>query len=248
MMQPLPHTMTVRFLACGDTALVVEFGARIDRALNEHVLRLNAAVRAARIPGVLETVPTFRSLMVHYDPLGTESAAVAAAIERLLEHDPGTQRTVKRWRVPACYTAPHSPDLAEVARRTRLSEAEVVRRHSAARYQVYMVGFSPGFPYMGDLPQELTLPRRTDPRVRVPRGAIAIAAGMTAIYPVESPGGWHLIGATPLRLFDLAWPQPALFAAGDEVQFEPIEPEAFEDIQAAVSANRYRVPCETIAA
>ena len=240
--------MSVRFLPCGDTALVVEFGARIDRALNARVLRLNAAVRAARIPGIVETVPTFRSLMVHYDPVSTESGSVAAAIERLLEHDAATQRTVKRWRVPACYRAPHAPDLEDVAQRTGLTAAEVVRRHSAARYQVYMVGFSPGFPYLGDLPQELALPRRTDPRVRVPRGSIAIAAGMTAIYPVESPGGWHLIGATPVRLFDLAWPQPALFAAGDEVEFESIDAAAFGDIQAAIAADRYRVPCETIVA
>lgn len=239
--------MSARFLCCGDTALVVEFGARIDRVLNERVLRFNAAVRAARIPGVVETVPTFRSLMVHYDPLVTASATVTAALGRLLDHDPGTARRARRWRIPACYSARHGPDVEEVARRTGLGTAEVVRLHHATRYRVYMVGFSPGFPYMGDLPEPLTLPRRTDPRVRVPAGSIAIAAGMTAVYPVESPGGWHLIGATPARLFDVSWPQPALLAAGDEVNFEPIDEREFDAIQKAVAAGSYGIPCETVA-
>jgi KipI family sensor histidine kinase inhibitor len=237
--------MSVRFLPSGDTALVVEFGARIDRGLSARVLRLNAAVRAARIPGVVETVPTFRSLMVHYDPLLTDGATVTAAIRPLLDRISGEARQTKLWRIPACYTERHGPDLEEVARRTGLESAEVVRLHSSVRYLVYMVGFSPGFPYLGDLPHPLALPRRTDPRVRVPAGSIAIAAGMTAVYPVESPGGWHLIGATPVRLFDLTWPRPALLAAGDEVTFEPIDSAQFDKIQAAVAAGRYRVPCET---
>jgi KipI family sensor histidine kinase inhibitor len=239
--------MNVRFLCCGDSALVVEFGTSIDRTLNDRVLRLNAAVRAARIAGLVETVPTFRSLLVHYDPLLTDSSAVRAAIERLLHYEHDAPRHARLWRIPACYTAPHAPDLEEIAQRTGLAAAEVVRLHSERRYHVYMVGFSPGYPYMGDVAEQLALPRRTDPRVRVPRGSIAIAAGMTAIYPVESPGGWHLIGATPLRLFDPAWPQPALLAAGDEVLFEPIDNAAFEEIRTAVAENGYRVRCESVA-
>lgn len=238
--------MNVRFLCCGDSALVVEFGAHIDQGLNDRVLRFNNAVRAARIPGIVETVPTFRSVMIHYDPLHTESAAVQAALERLLDSEGSVPRSARLWRIPVCYTPAHAPDLEEVARRTGLAPAQVVRLHSERRYRVYMVGFSPGYPYMGDLAQRLTLPRRTDPRLRVPRGSIAIAAGMTAIYPVESPGGWHLIGATPLRLFDLARSPPALLAAGDEVLFEPIEAGTFEEIRAAVAAGDYRVSCETV--
>jgi KipI family sensor histidine kinase inhibitor len=238
--------MSVRFLACADSALSVEFGTRMERALNDRVLRLNQAVRSARIEGVLETVPTFRSLTVHYDPLRTDGAAVRAAIERLLDQAHAVPRNARLWRIPACYTAPHCPDLDEVAQRTGLTAAEVVRLHSERRYHVYMVGFSPGYPYMGDLAPQLVLPRRTDPRVRVPRGSVAIAAGMTAIYPVESPGGWHLIGATPLRLFDPAWPQPALLAAGDEVRFEPIDLGTFEEIAAAVAGDRYRARWETV--
>src|SRR5688572_2245595 len=121
--------MTVRFLPSGDTALVVEFGDRIDRALNARVLRLNAAVRAACLPGVVETLPTFRSLMVHYDPLQTASAALVKSIERLLDEGVAQCREVKRWRIPACYESQHGPDLAEVAERAGLSTGEVIRLH-----------------------------------------------------------------------------------------------------------------------
>jgi inhibitor of KinA len=238
--------MSVRFLPSGDTAIVVEFGDRIDRALNERVLRLSTLVRAAKLPGVVETLPTYRSLMVHYDPLVTDNASVIAAIARLLDRGPGGPRQQRLWRVPACYEASHAPDLADVARRTGLGTDEIVRLHSGTRFQIYMIGFSPGFPYMGDLPESLVLPRRADPRIRVPPGSIAIAGGMTSIYPVESPGGWHLIGATPIRLFDVRWPRPALLSPGDMVSFEPVATRDFDAIHAAVAANAYKVPCEAI--
>ncbi|MBI4193810.1 MAG: 5-oxoprolinase subunit PxpB [Betaproteobacteria bacterium] len=236
--------MSVRFLPAGDTAIVVEFGDGIDRALNERVLRLGALVRDAGLPGVIETLPTFRSLMIHYDPLVTCGENVVAAIGDLLDHGVSGPRQSKLWRIPACYAATHAPDLEDVARRTGLGTGEIIRLHSNTRFQIYMIGFSPGFPYMGDLPQPLVLPRRTDPRVRVPAGSVAIAAGMTSIYPVESPGGWHLIGATPVRLFDLRWPRPALLSPGDAVTFEPIDAREFELIHAAVATDTYVVPCE----
>jgi KipI family sensor histidine kinase inhibitor len=238
--------MSVRFLPAADRAIVVEFGDRIDRDLNERVLRLSALVRAAELPGVVETLPTFRSLMVHYDPLVTDGESVVAAIGTLLDRSPGESRRSKLWRIPACYGAHHAPDLASVAQRTGLETAEVIRLHSSMRFQVYMIGFSPGFPYLGELPERLVLPRQTDPRLRVPAGSIAIATNMTAIYPVESPGGWHLIGATPVRLFDLRWPRPALLSPGDTVQFEPITVREFDAIRAAVVADSYQVPCEAI--
>lgn len=240
--------MDVRFLVAGDTAVVVEFGDRVDRELNDRVLRLSALVRASNTAGVIESVPTYRSLMVHYDPLTTDSASVIGAIEKLLDESGGVTRQAKLWRIPACYAASLAPDLAEVARRTALDEEEVVRLHAETCFHVYMIGFSPGFPYMGDLPQSLALPRREDPRVKVPAGSIAIAAGMTAIYPVESPGGWHLIGATPIRLFDSRLARPALLSPGDKVRFEPISASEFDAIGAQVAANAYGVTCETIAA
>lgn len=226
--------------------MVVEFGDHVDRALNERVLHLSTLVHEANLPGIVETLPTFRSLMVHYDPLVTDSANVTAALERLLERSSGGQACSRLWRIPACYAASHAPDLMEVAQRTGLGADEVIRLHSTTRFYVYMIGFSPGFPYMGDLPEQLVLPRRVDPRVRVPAGSIAIATGMTSIYPVESPGGWHLIGATPVRMFDLRWPQPALLSPGDWVSFEPVDAREFDAIRAAIAANTYEVPCESV--
>lgn len=240
--------MNVRFLPAGDTALVVEFGDHIDRELNDRVLRLSALVRASNMPGVVETVPTFRSLMVHYDPLAADSASLIAAIEKLLDSRRSETKPRKLWRVPACYALSHAPDLEEVAQRTGLSVEEVVRLHSGTRFHIYMIGFVPGYPYMGDLPAALALPRRVDPRIRVAAGSIAIAANMTAIYPLESPGGWHLIGATPIRLFDLRRPRPALLSPGDAVRFEPVTVREFDAVRTAVAADAYRVPCETMAA
>lgn len=238
----------MRFLPAGDSAVIVEFGDRIDRLLSERVLRLSALVRAAKLPGVIETVPTFRSLMVHYDPFATDSASLTVAIENLLDSGRSEAKPVTLWRIPACYAASHAPDLAEVAQRTGLGMEEIVGLHSNTRFHIYMLGFVPGFPYMGDLPEAMVLPRRADPRVRVPPGSIAIATSMTAIYPLESPGGWHLIGATPIRLFDPRRSRPALLSAGDAVRFEPITVREFDAIRAAVAADTYQVPCETTAA
>ncbi len=240
--------MHVRFLVAGDTALAVEFGDRIDRELSERVLRLSAAVRASNTPGIVETVPTYRSLMVHYDPLATDSARIVAAVENLLDAAPEAAKETKLWRIPASYAAAHAPDLEAVAERTGLTPAEVVRLHAGACFHVYMIGFVPGFPYLGDLPASLVLPRREDPRVKVPAGSIAIAGNMTAVYPIESPGGWHLIGATPVRLFDMRSPRPSLLRPGDQVRFEPVDAREFDAIRAAVEAGAYEVPCETVRA
>lgn len=240
--------MHVRFLVSGDTAVVVEFGDRIDRALSDRVLRLSSLVRAANPRGLVETVPTCRSLMVHYDPLAIDSETIIAEIEKLIDQTGGTTQQAKLWRIAACYAESHAPDLAEVAERTGMSAEEVIRVHVETCFHVYMIGFSPGFAYMGDLPQSLALPRRVDPRIKVPAGSIAIAAGQTGIYPVESPGGWHLIGATPIRLFDLRSTRPSLLSAGDKVRFDPIGASEFDDIAAAVAADAYQVPSATIAA
>jgi KipI family sensor histidine kinase inhibitor len=238
--------MTVRFLSAGDRALVVEFGDRIDRALSEDVLRLNAIIRSDGLTGVVETVPTFRSLIVHYDPLVTARADLELAVRRLLGRGAGARAGATLWRVPVCYEGELAPDLAEVARLTGLRPDEVVGLHSAQSYHVYMLGFLPGFPYLGDLPSQLALPRRADPRVRVPAGSVSIATTLTAIYPYESPGGWHLIGTTPICLFDLTRPRPALLAPGDIVRIEPIDPASFASIKEAADGGDYRVASEPV--
>lgn len=184
---------------------------------------------------------------MHYDPLVTSAEPLVAVIREFLAGEAQPPHSARVWRVPACYEEHCAPDLADVARTKGLSISEVVRLHSEVRYHVYMVGFVPGYPYIGDLPAELALPRRTNPRVRVPAGSIAIATQMTAIYPIESPGGWHLIGATPVRLFDPSWERPALLSPGDAVQFEPISWFEYQRVRHAVTAGAYTVPCERLA-
>ena len=233
--------MSIKVLNSGDSALVVEFGDRIDRVINDRVLALRARVDAAGIPGVVETVPTFRSLMVHYDPLRVAAVELTKAIETLFAGAAAADQVRRHWRVPVCYEGELAPDLPEVAARAGLEPHEVVRLHSSVGYHVYMVGFLPGYPYMGDLPPPLHLPRRADPRVRVPPGSVAIATAMTAIYPVESPGGWHLIGTTPIRIFDVASLPPALFAPGDAVEFEPIDRARFDRLRDQAASGEHRL-------
>jgi inhibitor of KinA len=239
--------MRMRFLSAGDRALAVEFGDAVDRALSTEVLRLAASIGGAAIRGIVETVPTFRSLLVHYDPLLTSRADLEAAISGLVDRAPQPRHAARLWHIPYCAEGEFAPDLAEVARLTGLSQDAVVALHSGVRYHVYMLGFLPGFPYLGDLPAELALPRRADPRLRVPAGSIAIATALSAIYPCESPGGWHLIGTTPVRVFDIARPLPALFAAGDAVEFEPIDAARFGAIRRLVARGDHIVESEPLA-
>ena len=240
--------MAVRFLSVGDRALTIEFGDVIDRGLSREVLRLDRAIRTAPPAGVVETVPTFRSLTVHYDPLATSRADLEGAIAGLLGRAQDADAGARLWRIPVCYAGEFAPDLAEVGHLTGLAPADVVALHSGVRYHVYMLGFLPGFPYMGDLAAELALPRRADPRVRVPAGSVSIATSLTAIYPYESPGGWHLIGATPIRFFDPAREPPSLLAAGDAVLFEPIGEDAFAAIRYMVENGGYAIESEPQAA
>ena len=230
-----------RFLHSGDTALVVEFGERIDRDVSALVLSLARRLQAEAIPGVVEVVPTFRSLLVHYEPLSLPHKELVRRLAPLIEGITAQQRPGRQWRIPACYDPELGPDLGEVAQRTGLSPAQVVERHSATPFHVYMMGFLPGFPYMGDLPAELELPRRENPRVRVPPGSIAIAMAMTAIYTLESPGGWHLLGRTPAPLWDLRRAQPALLAAGDKLVFAPVSLREYEAILAKAAAGEYEL-------
>jgi len=236
-----------RFLASGDTALTVELGESVERALNAAVIDLADRVAAAALPGVTEIVPTFRSLLVHYDPLVTSADSLTGRISGLLESDATSRRRGRRWRLPACYEDDLAPDLDEVARSAGLSPSEVVAHHAGTSYHVYMLGFLPGYPYMGDLPDAIRLPRRASPRVRVPSGSVAIATNLTAVYTVEGPAGWHLIGRTPVPLFDLTRDPPALLQPGDVVSFAPISRAAYDRLAAKVAAKTFDPAVETTA-
>jgi len=235
----MPEAESVRFLPCGDTALAVEFGKEIDRSVSETVLALDGALARRQIDGIIETVPTFRSLMIHYEPLTLAPETLTDLVLALIAGPSADRQSRRRWRIPACYDRAYAPDLNEVAGLTGLSADEVIELHSATEFHVYMIGFLPGYPYMGDLPRQLRLPRRKEPRLRLPPGSIAIATALTAIYPVESPGGWHLIGRSPIRLFDAEWESPSLLVPGDKVRFLPISPSRFEELAREMDAGGF---------
>jgi inhibitor of KinA len=230
-----------RVLNAGDTALVVEFGESIDRQLSTWVLALARRLNEARLDGIVETVPTFRSLMVHYDPLILPTAALTARIADLMQGLNVTEEAGRLWRLPACYDPRLGLDLDDVAARTGLSAAQVIERHSAVTYHVYMLGFLPGQAYMGDVPAELTLARRETPRLKIPAGSLAIASTMTCIFPMETPCGWHLIGRSPVALWERGPGPRALLAPGDKVTFAPISLREYERLFAKAAAGTLHI-------
>jgi KipI family sensor histidine kinase inhibitor len=211
------------FNPLGDTALLLTLGDRIDPKLNVRLHALADGLKKLDLPGVGEAVPGYASLMVKYDPQRMDYPRLCVELQTLMDNFSETAAsTPRRVEIPVIYGGEFGPDLGFVARHTGLTSEEVVRRHAAGVYPVYFLGFLPGFPYLGGLDPSLTTPRLESPRTRVPAGSVGIAGAQTGIYPSESPGGWQLIGRTPLKLFDPAAENPALLAPGDEVVFIPL--------------------------
>jgi len=207
-------------------------------------MALHAAIGRAReageLAGVVETVPTIRSLMVTYDPLTTSRADLQPRIDTLIARGLSAGMASRRVTLPCCYDDPEfAPDLPEVAKRTKKTTEEVIAAHLASPFKVYVLGFMPGLAYVVGLNQTLYLPRRAQPRVRLPRSSVAIAMDMTTIYPFESPGGWHLIGRTPLWMFDKRREQPVFLAPGDSVSFQRIDRKTFDRIARTVEAGTF---------
>lgn len=215
----------------GDTGLLVEYGDSIAPDINRKVRAMAYAIGREPPTGVKEVIPTYRSLLIIYDPLRTDVSQLQAEVESLersldeLKIPP--PRTIE---IPVTYGGDFGPDIDFVARRANLSTDDVIRIHSSTIYQVYMIGFTPGFPYLGGLSKKLHAPRLDTPRAVVPAGSVGIANDQTGIYCVESPGGWRLIGRTPLRLFDPTKKNPLPYRAGDFIRFLPIFPEDYRRI------------------
>jgi KipI family sensor histidine kinase inhibitor len=227
--------VSVRYLSCGDTAFTVEFGNEISPVINGKVMALHAVIgeakAAGRLAGVVETVPTMRSLMVTYDPAKTSRSALQPEIAALIAAGLSAEGKTRKVTIPCCYDGEEfAPDLADVAQRTKKTPQQVIECHLASPFKVYVLGFMPGLAYVAGLDPSLYLPRRSQPRVRLPRSTVAIAMDMTTIYPFESPGGWHLIGRTPLLMFDQRQPQPVFLAPGDSVTFERIDRKTYDKL------------------
>lgn len=226
-----------RFLDAGEAALVVEFGATVDPTINDRVLALDAALRARTPEGVTETVPTYRSLMIHYDPLTLERGALVAAVTALSDEAAAARAPGRAWIVPCCYDPGFGEDLAEVAAASGLTPEEVVARHAGADYRVYMYGFAPGFAYLGGLPAALGLPRRPTPRPPHPEGALMIGGGLAAVASFPMPTGWYVLARTPERLFSARREPTFLFEAGDTLRFEGVDAATFAELDARAGAG-----------
>ena len=231
-----------RIVPAGDSALVVEFEERIDPIVNARTVAFADAVQAANISGVRDVVPSFRSVAVYFDPLRTPYDRLVAKLEEEAAR-PIADATINRdpIRIPVCYGGDFGPDLSHVAAFAKMSEADVVRVHTSATYRVFMVGFVAGFAYMGIVDQRIAMPRHSTPRVRVPLGSVGIAGVQTGIYPAETPGGWQLIGRTPIKPFDPGRAEPFLMKAGDAVQFYAIERSEFGSLKSEVGSLKSEV-------
>ena len=217
-----------RLVCVGDASVVVEFERKIDPAVNARALAVGAAIRAARHPGVLDVVESYCSVTVAFDPLRTAVEPLIANLEAAAGRAPVAAAEVHEVTLPVCYGGRHGPDLGAVAAFAGCSEAEVVALHTGAAYRVYMLGFLPGFAYMGAVDARIAAPRRSRPRVRVPAGAVGIAGLQTGVYPLEAPGGWNLIGRCPVRTFDLEARNPFLLQPGCTVRFAAITDAEYE--------------------
>jgi inhibitor of KinA len=229
-----------RILPAGDSAIVVEFEERIDPIVNDRTIACAGALQQAAIPGVRDIVPTYRSVAIYFDPLRTDGAALMARAEheaRLASSRSSDSQNPSRSRVtpsptvriPVCYGGELGPDLADMAAFAHMDETEVVRTHTASTYRVFMVGFVPGFAYLGIVDERIAMPRRASPRLRVPAGSVAVGGVQTGVYPMETPGGWQVIGRTPVKPYDPQRTDPFLMRAGDAVQFYPIERGEFDE-------------------
>lgn len=230
-----------RFLSAGESAIVVEFGDSIDESINARVHLLASFCKNSKVPaGIVEITPTYRSLLIIFDPLSTTRKTIIEAVEKHI-HDnsdifeqaalPDTAKTVE---IPVLYGGGFGPDIEAVAKHNDISVEEVIKIHSGAIYKVYMLGFLPGFPYLGGMDEKIACPRLETPRTIVPAGSVGIAGSQTGVYSVDSPGGWQLIGKTPLSIFDAKKKQPFLLQPGDSIIFKSIN----ENIFAGISSSK----------
>lgn len=220
-----------RFLLSGDRGLLVEYGDGISPQINRKVRKMAMALEQACPKGILEVIPTYRSLLIVYEPGYTDLDSVQNRLEELEKRlDQLNLPPPKTIEIPVCYGAEFGPDIENVAKEHDLSVEDVIRIHSEPVYPIYMIGFTPGFPFLGGLPKILHTPRLVTPRTYVPEGSVGIADAQTGIYPIASPGGWQLIGRTPLKLFSPDKTDPFLYRTGDLIRFKPISAEAFHRI------------------
>lgn len=233
-------TEQAKILPAGDSCLFVDFGSSIALDINGKVQDLRVKLEKRPFPGVRELVPTYRSMAIYFDPSELDLDRFMGELEALLPHVETPDRSsVRKVTIPVCYGGQFGPDLENVASLHGITSDEVIRIHSTGEYYCYMLGFTPGFPYLGGMDKSIAAPRLESPREVIPAGSVGIAGTQTGIYPIESPGGWQLIGRTPLKLFDAGRTPPILLEAGIWITFSPIAETEFERISCQVSSGTW---------
>jgi inhibitor of KinA len=232
------YAIPYRVFPLGDSAITVDFGNLVDKIINQQVMAIFYQLQKDRLPGMIEAVPAYSTLTIYYDIFQLRKMVVAdktiyewmkehlqERLKQLMpEHDPSSRLVT----IPVCYEKEFSPDIGYVASTKNISVEEVIHIHTSQNYHVYMLGFLPGFAYMGEVNEQIVIPRKQQPRQKVEAGSVGLAGKQTGIYPFASPGGWQIIGRTPVKLFDAAKDQPTLLSAGDRVQFISIGKDEFE--------------------
>ena len=227
----MPGSGFPKFATLGDRALVVHLGDQIDAPTFRAIRSLGRQLETKPPVGMIEFVPAFTTVAIYYDLLRSSEAELISHISDLMAgHDSAAEPEPRLVEIPVCYGGEFGCDLEFVAKHAKLTEQEVVEIHSSADYLVHMIGFAPGFPYLGGMSPRIAAPRRGSPRLKIPAGSVGIAGNQTGIYPLETPGGWQLIGRTPLALFRPEQDPPTLLEAGDIVRFRPITPEQFRQL------------------
>ena len=224
----------MKILPAGDRALVADFGNVISEDVNRKVNALKKTLLAEKVAGVREMIPTYRSLLVEYNPAVISMQELSRRIEAAaIKWDGATAETEKKRvrEIPCCYGGKYGEDLAGLAELTGLSEKEIIDIHAGTEYRVYMLGFLPGFVYLGGMDERIAAPRLSSPRVSIPAGSVGIGGGPTGVYPMASPGGWRLIGRTPVQFYDPAAENPVLCEAGDYIRFVPVPPGKYERLK-----------------
>jgi len=225
----------------GDSSILIEFRQEISPEVNARITAVVRLIKEQQIEGIVDMIPSFCALLINYDPRIITYAQILERMEKLLSLDVETEEIASTvYEIPVCYGGEYGPDLEFVAENAGLSVAEVIQLHSSTDYLIYMLGFMPGFPYLGGLDERIHTPRLENPRLKIPAGSVGIGGAQTGIYPRESPGGWQLLGLTPVQTYDPNREVPILFEAGDYIRFVPIDQVEYQEIQKQVEAGTYQ--------